>query len=92
MFEVTTEMLNNVPIAVITAVSAGLLRNVAGWMENSMKDGVIDEFEVKQLGGTIIKYFASVSILMLGLPLEQAVTGAFVLDVGASALKAKNSE
>jgi len=91
MFEVTTEMLNNVPIAVIAAVSAGLLRNVAGWLENSLKDGVIDEFEVKQLGGTVIKYFASVSILMLGLPLEQAVAGAFVLDVGASALKAKTS-
>ncbi len=89
MFEVTTEMLNNVPMAVIAAVTAGLLRNVAGWLENSLKDGKIDDFEVKQLCGTVIKYFASVSILMLGLPLEQAVTGAFVLDVGASALKSK---
>ena len=89
MFEITTEMLNNVPIAVLAAVSAGLLRNIAGWLENSLKDGKIDEFEIKQLGGTMIKYFASVSLLMLGLPVEQAVAGAFVLDVGTSALKTK---
>ncbi len=89
MFEVTTEMLNNVPMAAIVAVSAGLLRNVAGWLENSLKDGVIDDFEVKQLAGTIIKYFASISILMLGLPIDQAVVGAFVLDAGTSALKTK---
>ena len=44
---------------------------------------------MKQLGGTMIKYFASVSLLMLGLPVEQAVAGAFVLDAGTSALKAK---
>ena len=89
MFEVTTEMLNNAPIAILAAVSAGLLRNIAGWLENSLKDGAIDEFEVKQLGGTMIKYFASVSLLMLGLPVEQAVAGAFVLDAGTSALKTK---
>ena len=87
MFEITIEMLNNVPIVVIAALSAGLLRSIAGWLENSLKDGVIDEFEIKQLGGTMIKYFASISILMLGLPVDQAVVGAFILDVGASALK-----
>jgi len=91
MFEVTTDMLNNVPIAVIAALAAGLLRSVAGWLENSLKDGKIDAFEVKQLGGTMVKYFASVSLLMLGLPVEQAVAGAFVLDAGTSALKAKTS-
>ncbi len=89
MFEVTTEMLNNVPMAVLAAISAGLLRSIAGWLENSLKDGKIDEYEMKQLGGTIIKYFASVSLLMLGLPVEQAVAGAFVLDAGTSALKNK---
>jgi len=89
MFEVTTEMLNNVPIAVIAALAAGLLRSVAGWLENALKDGKVDAFEMKQLGGTMVKYFASVSLLMLGLPVEQAVAGAFVLDAGTSALKAK---
>ena len=87
MFEVTSELVSNIPLAAITAVSAGLLRSIAGWLENSLKDGKIDEFEIKQLGGTMIKYFASVSILMLGLPIDQAVVGAFALDVGASALK-----
>jgi len=89
MFEITTDLVGNIPIAVLAAVSAGLLRSVAGWLENSLKDGKIDEFELKQLGGTVVKYFASVSLLALGLPIEQAVAGAFVLDVGSSALKAK---
>ncbi len=87
MFEITAEMINNVPIVVIAALSAGLLRSVAGWLENSLADGVITEFEVKQLGETVVKYFASVSLLALGLPVEQAVAGAFVLDVGKSAVK-----
>ncbi|MFH1528700.1 MAG: hypothetical protein ABIG69_18995 [Bacteroidota bacterium] len=87
MLEVTSELVTNVPLAAVTAVSAGLLRNVAGWLENSLKDGKVDEFEIRQLAGTIIKYFASVSILMIGLPIDQAVVGTFILDVGASALK-----
>lgn len=87
MFEVTTGMLGNVPMAAVAAISAGLLRSVAGWLENAMKDGKVDEFEMKQLGGTMVKYFASVSLLMLGLPIEQAVAGAFVLDAGTSAVK-----
>ncbi len=89
MFEITADLVSNIPIAVIAAVSAGLLRSVAGWLENSLKDGKIDGYELKQLGGTVVKYFASVSILALGLPIDQAVAGAFVLDVGTSALKPK---
>lgn len=87
MFEITADLVGNIPVAIIAAVSAGLLRSLAGWLENSLKDGKIDEYEIKQLGGTVVKYFASVSLLALGLPIEQAVAGAFVLDAGTSALK-----
>lgn len=87
MLEVTQTMVSNIPVAAIAAVTAGLLRSIAGWLENSYKDGKIDDYEVKQLVGTVVKYFAGVSLLMLGLPIEQAVAGTFVLDTGTSALK-----
>lgn len=87
MLEVIYTMLGNIPKAAITAISVGLLRNIAGWLENSYKDGKIDSHEKKQLIGTMIKYFSSVMILMLGMPLEQAVAGSFLLDTGTSAIK-----
>lgn len=87
MFEIGTSIINNIPLAAFSAITAGFLRSTAGWLENSLKDEKIDEFEIKQLSETVIKYFASVSLLMLGLPIEQAVAGTFVLDVGTRALK-----
>lgn len=87
MLELVYSMLGNVPAAAVAAIGAGLLRNVAGWLENSYKDNKIDQYEIKQLLGTTVKYFTSVSLLMLGMPVEQAVAGSFVLDVGTSAVK-----
>lgn len=87
MLEVVYLMLGNVPASAVAAIGAGLLRNVAGWLENSYKDNKVDEYEIRQLFGTIVKYFASVSLLMLGFPLPEAVAGSFILDVGTSAIK-----
>jgi hypothetical protein len=85
MFETAYSMLGNIPDAAIMAIVAGILRNIAGWFENAYKDNKIDEYEIKQLLGTIVKYFGSIMLLMLGLPIEQAVAGSFVLDAGTSA-------
>ena len=89
MLEIVGIMLDNVPVAAVAAVGAGFLRSLAGWIENAYKDGKVDEFEVKQLIGTVIKYFAGVSLLMLGLPVGEAVAGVFILDATTSALKNK---
>lgn len=87
MIEIAKELLTNMPVAAIAGVSAGLLRSLAGLLENIYKDGKMDDLEVKQIVGTMIKYFASVSLLMLGLPLPEAVATTFVLDVSTSAIK-----
>lgn len=80
-------MIRNIPEAAIMAIVVGILRNVTGWFENAYKDGKLDEYEIKQLFGTMVKYFASIMLLMIGIPLEQAVAGSFVLDVGTSSIK-----
>jgi len=87
MLDIAYSMLGNIPTAAVAAIVAGLLRNLAGWLENSYKDDKVDEYEIKQLVGTMVKYFSSVMLLMVGMPIEQAVAGSFVLDVGASAVK-----
>ncbi len=87
MLEMAYSMLGNIPEAAIMAIVAGILRNVTGWFENAYKDGKLDEYEIKQLLGTVVKYFASISLLMLGFPLPEAIAGSFVLDVGTSAIK-----
>lgn len=90
MLETVYSIIGNIPTVVITAIVAGLLRNIAGWFENAYKDGKIDEYEIKELLGTIVKYFASIMLLTTGMPIEQAVAGSFILDVGTSAIKKIN--
>lgn len=80
-------ILGNVPTAAVVAVGAGFLRSFAGWLENTYKDGKVEDFELRQLGGTVIKYFALLSFLLLGLSVGEAVAGAFTLDVVTSAVK-----
>lgn len=87
MLETAYSMLGNIPVAAIAAILAGLLRNISGWVENAYKDGSVEPYEIKQLYGTITKYFAAIMLLMLGVPIEQAIAGSFVLDIGASTLK-----
>jgi hypothetical protein len=81
----------NIPMAVIVAAVVGLLRSIGGWLENAWKDGIINEFEYKQLAGTIIKYVASIMLLMLGvdntlpiLGVDQATASAAAVPVSAS--------
>jgi len=90
MFEIIYSMLGNIPEAAIMAIVVGTLRNFTGWFENAYKDGKLDEYEIQQLLGTMVKYFTSIMLLMFGLPVEQAVAGSFVLDVGASSIKKIN--
>ena len=87
MLETAYSMIGNVPMTAIAAILAGLLRNIAGWLVNTYKDGKVDKYEIRQLFGTIIQYFASIMLLSQGMSIEQAVAGSFVLDTGASALK-----
>lgn len=87
MFETLFTLASNIPIAAAAAVSAGLLRNVAGWIENAWKDGEVESYEWKQLAGTMVKYFAAISLLMFGLPLGESIAATFILDVGAGAVK-----
>ncbi len=90
MFEAAYSMLGNIPEAAIMAIVVGILRNFTGWLENAYKDGKLEGYEIKQLLGTTVKYFASIMLLMLGLPIEQAVAGSFVLDAGTSAIRKVN--
>jgi hypothetical protein len=87
MIEIPTNIIENIPVALIVAATVGLIRSVAGWLENSYIDGVVEDYELKQLAGTIIQYFATISILMLGLPAGPAAAVALVLDKGTSAIK-----
>jgi len=73
-----------------------LLRSVGGWLENSLKDGVVDAFEWAKLGETIVRvgviaagaYFGlnefGVDVSVLG-----ASAGALVLDFILAAIKKK---
>ena len=89
MWDILMAFANNVPMAGLTAIGAGLLRSVAGWIENSWKDGKIDSFEWKQLGGTMVKYFSLVMLLMVGLPIGESVAAAAGLDIVSNAIKSK---
>lgn len=86
MLEVVNGIIGNIPVAVLAAIVAGLLRSIAGYIENVYKDGNDQPYEAKKLVGTIVQYFAYIILLMLGLPAGPAVAGAFVVDAVKSAL------
>jgi hypothetical protein len=77
-------------------LGAPLVRNIAGWVENSFKDGVVDKYEWGQLGSTIVRisvigagtYFGlnglGIDVNVLG-----ASAGAVVLDFILSSIKGK---
>lgn len=90
MLEIANQVISNVPVAVIAAIVAGILRSVAGYIENVYKNGQDQKFESKKLLGTIVQYFQYVMLLMLGLPVGPAVAGAFVIDAGKSSLTKRN--
>ncbi len=90
MIETATNVIGGIPNAIIAAVVVGLIRSILGWFENAYKDGIITDFEVKQLIGTIAGYFSGILLLSQGLPIEQAIAGTYGLDVVASAIKKMN--
>jgi len=65
-----------------------LLRNLAGWIENSAKDGEIQKYEWMQLGSTVARFVLIAGALAFGLNLDATTsTGiAALLDVLPSKL------
>ena len=92
MFEIVKNMIGNIPIAVLAAIAAGILRSIAGYIENVYQNGQNQPFEFKKLLGTMVQYFAYVMLLMLGLPVGPAVAGAFVVDAIKSSLKNRHQQ
>lgn len=86
MVDIINTLSGNVPMALIIAIVIGLFRNILGWAENALQDGQITPYEWKMLGTTIVKYFSYVMVLMVGLPLDQAIVAAFALDAVKSSI------
>ncbi len=82
---------------ILTIVGIPALRSVAGWLENSLKDGVISSFEWAKLGETVVRigviglgiYFGLGQVLGVDINLIGASTGAVVLDFILAAIKKK---
>ena len=75
----------------LTAIGAGLLRNIAGWLEKSMEDGVIDKYEWGKLGATVFRVTVIGLGAAYGLGLEPvaAAGSAVVLDFIIKAIAKK---
>lgn len=65
-------------------VIGAVLRNVAGWLENSLKDGKIEAYEWGLLGSSILR--VGVMGLALGFGLDIDPTSATGLAIGADYL------
>lgn len=73
--------------ATLLAIGAGVVRVVAGWLENVLRDGEVEPFEWQQLAGTLAVFIGAINILSLGLTPEQATVVMFVLDMIRTALQ-----
>lgn len=80
-------VLENMGNGVLPAVGVAVFRNLTGWIQNSFKDGKVQEYELKQLGATFVKYFAGITLLSFGMPLEASVATVFGIDLVGSKLK-----
>ena len=82
---------------ILTIVGIPALRSVAGWLENSLKDGVISPFEWAKLGETVVRvgvigfglYFGLEQLLGIDITALGASAGAIVLDFVLAAIKKK---
>lgn len=83
----TTITLDSVVVATILAIIAGLVRNVSGWAENALKDGVIESYEWRQLAGTLAMYIGTINVMSIGLDPTMATTVAIILDMVKGSLK-----
>lgn len=56
----------------IIIIGAGLVRSIAGWLENALEDGKISDYEWKLLGSTIIRvgFFGAIAYYFPGLNLS----------------------
>ena len=76
-------------------VGVPILRSIAGWAENSLSDGNINEFEWKRLGETVIRVglIAAATYYGLGKFFDVNIIGAgasaFLIDKLLLALKKK---
>lgn len=86
MYEIVNNMIGNIPVAVLAAIATGMLRSIAGYIENVYQGGQDQQFEFKKLLATMVQYFAYIMLLMLGVPVGQAVAGTFVVDAIKSSL------
>jgi len=80
----------------IPIVGLPIVRSVAGWLENSLKDGVINTFEWAQLGETIVRVgiiggaaFFGLNGLGIDVSALGASAGAIVFDFILKAIKTK---
>jgi len=70
-------------------IGAGLLRNVAGWLENSFKDGKVNAYEWGQLGKTILEIFVIAIAAYYGLGTDMVASSALgvLASVGISTVR-----
>ena len=73
----------------LVPIGAGLFRNLAGWLETSLKDGKIQAYEVSQLGKTLIEVFvlSMGAFFGLGMGVAESAGIAVLGSYGLSALK-----
>lgn len=90
MNELVGNAVSGIPMSALVALGAGLLRSIAGWGENALRDNKIEGYEWKQLIGTVIKYFSFIFMFSFGLPIDQSLIATLGLDVVQGALKNKN--
>jgi len=80
MLEILLPILNNIPSAIALAVGAGAIRNLGGFVENILADGKVDAYELKQLGGTVVRYFVYILLLSMSVDIHTATAIAFGMD------------
>jgi len=86
-------------VPALTAIGAGIVRSVGGWLENALEDGRISAFEWKQLGATIIRvgmltagtYYGLTGIFGMNIDVFSAAAGSWVLDFVISKFKSKKA-
>jgi len=83
--------MNEVLITALTSAGAGILRNIAGWLENAMADNQITAYEWGSLGATVFRVGVIGIGAAYGLGLEPvaAAGSAVVLDFILHAFKKK---
>lgn len=80
-------VVDDVVMATVLAIVAGLLRSVFGWAENALRDGKIEDYEWRQLAGTIAAYIGGINAMSIGLEPEIATVVVIILDMLRTGLR-----